>query len=275
MAQTVGPFQLVGSLEPEHRFCSLRHDAFLAKGPSADVVVKQLQVPFVLSSELRAAWTYLMERLASLKPSPALAPVIGFGVVDGERPSPWYAMPFLDGEPLHRRIERGDRFSATETRRALECVVVAIDAAAEVGVQLIPDARHVMLHDGLACCWDAGVGTWFEVGARTSTLTGWTIRHQNLTPERARAEPPSGKGQCQALALLAFAMLTGDWYWKGDRDPHVSMMELLMETLGPIEPASARSSLVPRGFDDGFEACLSGELESPGTALEALCLAAR
>jgi len=198
--------------------------------------------------------------------------VIGFGITDGKATAPWYAMPVLDGEPLHRRISRHDRFSAAETKRALECVLLAIDAAAEVGVHSVRDPRHMMIHAGLATCWDAGVREWFEVGTKNSTLAGWTIRHANPTPERARAETLSGKGQAKAIALLAFAMLSGDWYWKCDRNPQGSMMNALMEVIGPVEPASARSTDLPSGFDEAFESCLSGGIESAGAAIPALAL---
>lgn len=269
--RTIGDWQVVRSLEPEHPRCSFSHEALLVTHKERSAVVKCFTLPFRFTGAILDEFVTIVRRLGGAPRTGSLVPVIDLGVIDGNEPTPWYAMEVAVGESLQGAIERGQRFSPAEVRRVAEAAVVASDVAAEHGSLLGLNPRHVMLTGETARFWDVGLEQWFLRGAATSTLSGWTVRHEGMTPERMRGGAPTGVGEAQSLALLAFAMLSGRWYWNKER---AGLMELAMEILvGPVEPPSARSPVpLPVGFDEGFVRCLSGQAKSIAEALECLSL---
>ncbi len=270
----IGDYRVVRSLEPEHPRCSFSHEALLVTRGERSAVVKCFALPFRFTGAILDDFVSIVRRLSGGARGGNVVPVIDFGIIEGPEPTPWYAMEVAAGESLHGAIERGQRFTAREVRSFAEAAVVASDAAAEHGLLLGLNPRHAMLGGDTARFWDVGLEQWFLRGSATSTLSGWTMRHEGMTLERLRGSPPSGVGEAQSLALLAFVMLSGRWYWDEERDRSAGLMALAKEVLaGPVEPPSARSPVpLPPRFDDGFARCLSGEARSIAEALELLAL---
>lgn len=269
--RTFADFRVERSLEPDHPRCSFSHEAMLATRAGRSMVVKAFTLPFRYSGVVLDDFVGTLRRAAraTTRSSSVLIPVIDVGV-DGE--TPWYAMEVAVGEPLQAAIERGQRFSVAQVRRFAEAAVVASEEAGERGCALELNPRHVMLTGESARFWDVGLSAWFLRSASRSRPSSWTLRHEGMVPELLRGEAPTSIGDVQALALLAFVMLSGRWYWNHDHPPTGSVVSLGLEILsGVVEPPSVRSPVpLPAGFDEGFRRCLAGEIASLSAALEAL-----
>jgi hypothetical protein len=250
---TIPGFRIERSIEPPHPRCTTSDFAYLATDPTGRrVVVKLLSLHFPLHDDAAARWPSAVHP----RRTRTLVPVIVAGISnDG---MPFYAMELVDGEPLARKIERGERFDRAAVRATLRDLV-------ESGSDDL-HARHVMMTPHGARAWNAGVAAWRHAahklveGRYTSGGQSW--RHPNLTPDEAAGRPPRIAAQ---LALIAYSMLTGTHYWNADRDLSSASMELLMEVIrGVGAPPSTRTDVaLGAEFDRWFEQCLVGACDDP------------
>ena len=176
-----------------------------------DVVIK------VLSPELAeslSAERFAREiRLASSLQEPHIVPVISVGVTgDG---LPWFVMPFVRGESLRARIERGPLETATAVR-ILHDMAHALAYAHGEGVvhrDIKPD--NVLLHEGTAVVTDFGIAKALTASrheAPGGPLTGFGASLGTpayMAPEQAAGDSVDARADVYAWGVTAYELLAG------------------------------------------------------------------
>src|ERR1700704_1629917 len=134
-------------------------------------------------------------QLAAKLQHPHIVPLLSSGEVDG---TPYFTMPFVEGESLRARLARVGELPISEALRILREVASALSYAHKHGVvhrDIKPD--NVMLTDEFALVTDFGVAKALSAStkssdAQTQTLTGLGISLGTpayMAPEQATADP--------------------------------------------------------------------------------------
>ncbi|MBC7790028.1 MAG: serine/threonine protein kinase [Anaerolineae bacterium] len=206
----------------------LAHDSVLGRR----VVLK------LLPQELAAGVN--MERfrreiqLAAQLQHPHIVPVHSAGEVDG---MPYYVMPFIEGESLRARLERGELISITEAVRILHHVTDALAYAHERGVvhrDIKPD--NVLMSGQHAVVTDFGVakalGHAMNHGKGGSAVTGIGFAIGTpayMAPEQAAGDPASDhRSDIYSVGVLAYELLAGKSPF-GGYAPHETLAAHLTE----------------------------------------------
>jgi len=141
---------------------------------------------------------------------PHILPLLDSGEAGGFL---FYTMPFVDGESLRERVDRGGALPVPEAVRILREVADALAAAHAAGVlhrdikpgNVMLSGRHALVMDfGVAkAVSDAGGETLTTVGVAVGTPT-------HMSPEQATgSENIDGRSDIYALGLMAYEILTG------------------------------------------------------------------
>jgi formylglycine-generating enzyme required for sulfatase activity/serine/threonine protein kinase len=230
--------------------------------------LKLMHPGLVSSRELREKFA-LEARVGAKIASEHVVEVVSAGV-DPTSGAPWLAMELLSGEDLASAIKKRGAFTAAETAAILAQVCHALGAAHKAGIVhrdlkpenvFLAEARRAqgsytvkVLDFGIAKVLEAARGS--NTGAIGSPL--WMAPEQ--TERNAEISPAT---DVWALALVAFAMLTGKSFWLSAEQSEMALSAFLRElVLDPIPKASARaaelgvSTPLPPGFDDWFEHAL-------------------
>ena len=218
----------------------------------------------VLSSELAATLsTERFEReiqLAASLQQANIVPVLTAGIVDG---TPFYTMPFVEGESLRGRLSRGP-LSEHETLSILRDVARALVYAHERGVvhrDIKPD--NVLLSGEAAVVTDFGIAKAINA-ARTQAGTNATGAITQLgtslgtpaymAPEQVAGDPSTDhRADLYAFGCLGFELLTGSPPFHG-LAPHRLMAAHLGETAPSV---SSRRADVNPVLDALIAACLA------------------
>jgi tRNA A-37 threonylcarbamoyl transferase component Bud32/tetratricopeptide (TPR) repeat protein len=145
---------------------------------------------------------------------PHIVPVLAAGEMDG---LPWFTMPFVEGESLRVRLERGTALSITEVVGLLRDVAKALAFAHEHGIvhrDIKPD--NVLITGGSATVADFGIAKAISA-ARTegsnATLTqvGTSIgTPAYMAPEQAAGDPETDhRADLYSFGCLAYELLAG------------------------------------------------------------------
>ena len=203
---------------------------------------------------------------------PHIVTVLGAGVC-GELP--YYIMPFIDGESLHARLERGP-LAIAECVDILRDVVKALAFAhlhAIVHRDIKPD--NVMLTGGSAVVTDFGiakaVATAFVASPTASTLThvGMAIgTPAYMAPEQIAGDPAiDHRADLYALGATAYEMLTGGPPF-GSRPTSSLLAAHLIEQPPPLSYSRLG---VPEALEQLVMHCLAKDPDNrPQHALELL-----
>jgi serine/threonine-protein kinase len=200
--------------------------------------------------------------VASLQ-HPNVVPVFSAGEVDGV---PYFVMPFVQGESLRARLQRGP-LSVGETVRVLRDVARALAVAHGRGIvhrDIKPD--NILLASNAAVVADFGVaraisaartdGRTPAAAAAGGTVTGVGISlgtPQYMAPEQAVADPSTDhRADLYALGIVGYEMLVGTPPYYG-RAPQAVLAAHLTE---PPPPVRARRADVPPMLADALAACL-------------------
>jgi len=152
-------------------------------------------------------------QLAAKLQHPHIVPLLSSGEVAG---TPYFTMPFIDGESLRARLARQGELPVTESVRILRHVASALAYAHKHGVvhrDIKPD--NVMLADDFALVTDFGVAKALSVSAASDssglTSIGLAIgTPAYMSPEQALAEPTvDHRADIYAWGVMAYEMLTG------------------------------------------------------------------
>jgi len=154
--------------------------------------------------------------LAARLQHPHIVPVFTVGTVAGV---PYYTMPFIDGESLRERLDRGGAMGVDDAVRVLREIGGALAFAHGLSVihrdvkpeNIVLDrgsGRALLADFGIACM--AGEST-------TVPMPGTTVgTPAYMSPEQVDGLDLDGRTDMYSLGLVAWEMLTGSRPWSGD-----------------------------------------------------------
>ena len=198
-----------------------------------------------------------------------LVPVLSSGEVEG---TPYFVMPFVDGESLRTLLERQGELPLSDAVRVLREVASALAYAHAQGVvhrDIKPD--NVLLSSGAAMVTDFGVAKALS-DAQTSGGSGLTSVGVSLgtpaymAPEQVSADPHvDARADVYAWGVMAYEMLAGQPPFAG-RSPQALLAAHVVEV---PEPIRRRRPSVPPALADLVMRCLEKRAaDRPQTADE-------
>jgi serine/threonine-protein kinase len=160
---------------------------------------------------------------------PHILPVFDSGDAGGLL---YYVMPFVRGESLRRRLERGGTVPVAEAVRIAREVADALDYAHRHGyVHRDIKPENVLLEDGHAFVADFGVARALAAGAGTPKLTeiGLAVgTPYYMSPEQAAGESSvDGRADLYALGCVLYEMLAGRPVFEGTSAQTLARQHLL------------------------------------------------
>ena len=186
--------------------------------------------------------------LAAKLQHPHIVPVLAAGEL-GELP--YFVMPFIEGESLRFRIQRGP-LSVRETVGIMRDVARALSFAHRLGIvhrDIKPD--NILLSAGSAVVTDFGVAKALtdarnpqhQGSSATMTAAGVSLgTPQYMAPEQAAADPNTDhRADIYALGIVGYEMLAGVPPFHG-RSQHELLRAQLTE---PPQPLASRRYDVP------------------------------
>ena len=195
---------------------------------------------------------------------PNIVPVLSSGKVNG---SPYFVMPFIEGESVRTRIRRGP-LSVRETVNILRDVTRALTFAHGRGVihrDIKPDNVLLSTGAGVAVVTDFGVAKAIMTSrhgeARPAgpgvTGVGMSLgTPAYMAPEQAAADPTiDHRADLYALGILGYEMLAGAPPFQG-RSPQALLAAQMTEAPTPL---AARRYDIPRALNDLIMQCLAKE----------------
>ena len=158
----------------------------------------------------------------------------------------YYVMPYVDGESLRARLERGGELPVAETVRVLGEVADALQYAHHRGVvhrdikpeNVLFSGRHALVTDfGVAKAVSA------SVSAQSFTTAGMAIgTPAYMAPEQAAADPQvDHRADLYALGVLGYEMLSGEPPFRGRSSQAILAAHMTQEP----EPLDQRRSGAP------------------------------
>lgn len=180
--------------------------------------LQRLVVVKVLKSDMAEGVSFDRFRreiqLAAKLQHPHIVPLLSSGEVAA---TPYFTMPFIEGESLRARLTRDGELPVSEALRILRHVAAALSYAHKHGVvhrDIKPD--NVMLADDFALVTDFGVAK--AVSESSSSASGGSLTGLGLaigtpaymSPEQAVADPTvDHRADIYSWGVLAYEMLTG------------------------------------------------------------------
>jgi serine/threonine-protein kinase len=151
---------------------------------------------------------------------PCIVPVLTAGLMED---TPFYTMPFVDGESLRARLDREGKLGLTEALSLLAPILSAVAAAHAEGIvhrDLKPE--NVLLSSGYALVTDFGVAKALAAGGggrdhmdvapgAELTVAGMTVgTPAYMAPEQATADPAADyRVDVYSLGVMAYELLAG------------------------------------------------------------------
>jgi len=169
----------------------------------------------------------------------------------------YYVMPYIEGESLRERLDRGGRLELDEALQITDHVGAALQHAHEHGVvhrDIKPE--NIMLQPGQAIVADFGIALAFADAERTRfTAVGGSIGTPGyMSPEQAAGEPDiDERTDIYALGMLLYEMLTGSRAYDGD-----SAQQIIAKVLSGSRPTARElTEQVPSEIDEVIERAMA------------------
>lgn len=223
----------------------------------------KVMLPQLLSNESLRARFELEAKITGAIESDHLVRVLDAGV-DADSQMPFLVMELLRGEDLSSVVAREGILQPHDVALYIGQTARALDkthAANVVHRDLKPDNLFLTYRDDDTPCvkiLDFGIAKATDIaveGVQTRPMMGTPLY---MSPEQMRAEKVGPATDIYALAHIAYALLTGEPYWKSELDDCPSPFLLAVEVLqGVQEMPSARamrrkSVELPTAFDAWF-----------------------
>jgi hypothetical protein len=196
-------------------------------------------------------------QLAAGLQHPHIVPVYESGTVDG---TPYYVMPYVDGESLRRRLARGPLPVEEAVRIAIEVADALSYAHARGIVHRDIKPENILLEAGHAVVADFGVALALSLpdsGLPDGHLTQSGIAVGTpayMSPEQASGESVlDGRSDLYALACMLYEMLVGEPPFRGPT-PRATIARRF---LGPPVPLRQRRPEVPEGVAAAVDRALA------------------
>ena len=202
-------------------------------------------------------------RVGAQVPSHHVVQVIAAGV-DRDLGVPWIAMELLSGEDLGAHMRRRGPIPLSEVLPIFRQICHALTAAHSVGIvhrDVKPENIFLANLQAADTQWqvkvlDFGIAKLLADAAQSATSQVGTPLW--MAPEQSDASRMvSPTADVWSLGLIAYRLLTGQFYWRSANQEGAPLSALFKELLiDPIVPASARaaeqgvSALLPPGFDE-------------------------
>jgi serine/threonine protein kinase len=224
------------------------------------VAIKVLNVALITDADYLARFTREAKTSASLE-HPHIVPVYDYGTQSGIS---FVVMRYLTGGSLAERLDHSSRTgrplpSLSETAQIIRQLASALDYAHERGV-IHRDVKtnNVMFdNQGTAFLVDFGIA---KLTYSTSALTGTGMSvgtPSYMSPEQWRGEPVTPAADQYALAVTAYALLTGRLPFEAET-PFALMHKHLNEMPTPVQ--SFRTDL-PEGVREVLSRALAKDPE--------------
>ncbi len=176
-------------------------------------------------------------RVTAALQHPNILPVFDSGRTAGYS---WYTMPYVAGESLRRRLERGGPLPLAEAIGLAREIADALAYAHGHGVvhrDIKPE--NILLSGGHALVADFGVARLLETADAGLTVAGVAIGSPaSMSPEQAVGEPVDGRSDIYALGCVLFEMLAG-------RTPFTGVTAIALMSRRLVEAAPELRGLRP------------------------------
>ncbi len=175
---------------------------------------------------------------------PNIVGLVGVGKYKGQR---YYAMEYIEGESLDRKMERCDRMSWAEVAGLGKQLCAALQHAHEHGVihRDLKPSNLMVVPDGTLKLTDFGIAKDLDVTQLTeANCTVGTASY--MSPEQCRGERNlTAKSDLYSLGIVFYELVTGDKPFKAD-----NAMEMFMHHVKtkPVRPGNRVLDL-PVWFD--------------------------
>ena len=215
----------------------------------------------VLHQELSAtvgAERFLREiRVAARLTHPNIVPLLDSGSADG---CSFYVMPFIDGESLRARLDRGERSSLNEAIALVTEVADALEYAHAAGIvhrDIKPE--NILLLHGHAMVADFGIARALKRATESpsgTTTTGGVVvgTPAYMSPEQAVGDGEiDGRSDVYSLAIVLFEMVSGTLPFSA-----TTIQGLISKRFIEVAPRlSSRVAGIPDAVDEALAAALA------------------
>jgi hypothetical protein len=164
---------------------------------------------------------------------PNVIQIYHFGV---ERGVPYFAMEYIEGEDLDRKLKAGAAFSMADSLDIIIGVAKALQAAFKQGIvhRDIKPANIMITEDGTVKVMDFGLAKAAQVQDQTITQAGMIIGTPHyMSPEQGKGEELDTRSDIYSLGVLFYQLLAGELPFKADT-PTAMIYQHAYEKAPPI-----------------------------------------
>ena len=226
---------------------------FLARDVALERQVALKMLPPGLAAQPILRERFLREaRTAAGLSHPNIVPIYAVEERDG---LVYFAMGYVEGETLARRVSRAGPLPASEAARIVQEVAWALSYAHGRGVvhrDVKPDNILLEVGSGRAMVTDFGIAR--QTSAGNLTEMGHVVgTPQFMSPEQAAGEALDGRSDIYSLGVVGFHALTGRLPFEA---PSAAAL-LSLHLTQPAPPVASVRPGIPRPLADAIDRCLA------------------
>jgi serine/threonine-protein kinase len=209
-----------------------------------------------VAAEIKTERFRLEIQLAAKLQHPHIVPLLQAGEMDGIL---YFTMPYIDGESLRTRLDRGGALAMPDAVRVLRHIASALSYAHKQGVvhrDIKPD--NVLIADEFALVTDFGVARALSesVTQNDTRLTSGGVALGTpayMAPEQALADPEiDHRADIYSFGVLAYEVLTGEPPFRGKS----AQATLAAHVVQPPDPIDTKRAGIPAAISAIVMQCL-------------------